>query len=236
MSVEIFSRLESEYVPPTELPTSYICRQIRFPDTPYWRATVYELVSRLGFVENWQEVEGAITPGQAANIGATMFHEFYESRCEVIGQIVQHALAVLPSNWLACDGTIYPRADYPLLYDSIASNLIVNDQEFRVPNLHNRIPRGGSPSQQFVGTTGGADTVSLSIAQLPLHNHPTSAANHAFMTHPLSGTTGLRITGVAASGSYVQPLGGTTTGAAGSGQAHPNIPAYTAVYFAIVAR
>lgn len=236
MSVEIFSRLEGEYVPPTALPEGYTCRQLRFPDTPFWRATVYELVSRLGFVENWQETEGRIEPHQAANIGAKMFDDFFRSRCEVIGEIKQHTLQTLPANWLPCDGNVYQKSDYPELYAAIHPTFRLNAQTFRVPDLRQKFIYNTVAGQPYsITNSGGAETVTLTEAQMPAHVHAPPITGDEFATYN-AGFTAFK-PAASPPGPYgIRPGGGVSTTSKGGGQAHNNMPPYYVLYAAIVAR
>ena len=65
------------------------------------------------------------------------------------------AIVAIPATWYLCDG----------------SN--------GTPNLSNKFIRSGSS----VGSTGGADTVALSTAQLASHTHTQSAHNHSQSAH-----------------------------------------------------
>jgi hypothetical protein len=80
------------------------------------------------------------------------------------------------------------------------------------PDLRNRFVVG-SGGQYATGNTGGADTVTLTVAQIPPHTHDYAHA---------TGARGMY------GGSYWGP-GGAQTGSTGGGQAHENRPPYYAL-------
>ena len=82
--------------------------------------------------------------------------------------------------WLACestadylcpaDGRQLAIADYGALYAAIGDIFGGADSGFfRVPNLTGRFIRGGGISD--LGNTGGVETVSLAVDNLPAHHH-----------------------------------------------------------------
>jgi microcystin-dependent protein len=85
------------------------------------------------------------------------------------GVIWAYAGSAAPTGWVLCDGAAINRgganADlFALLGTTYGPG--DNATTFNVPNLNNRFIRGGTP-----GTTGGADSVTLTTAQLPSHSH-----------------------------------------------------------------
>lgn len=65
--------------------------------------------------------------------------------------------------WVVCDGGTYT--------DSDGNNVVV-------PNMLNRFPVGAGDTYA-VGDEGGAATVTLTVAQLPAHNHTITDTGHA---------------------------------------------------------
>lgn len=154
----------------------------------------------------------------------------------MIGEIKTHALETLPENWLWCDGATYQRDDYPKLYEVLASTLILDADSFKTPDLAIRFPYGAPEGADWIGLQGGEASHQLSISELPQHNHPWQVANTNVVLNTGATVTGLRITGVAASGFYLQPLGGQATALVGGNIPHNNLPPYTFVRYAIVAK
>lgn len=101
-------------------------------------------------------------------------------------------------------------------------------------------------SNHPVGTTGGSETVTLSINEIPSHTHSGTTAGAGAHSHILGGNT----SSVASGSSYARPRGYSsgntettydtnvagahthtfTTNGVGGNQAHNNMPPYIAVY------
>lgn len=78
----------------------------------------------------------------------------------------------IPSGFLLCNGQAYARNVYLSLFAVIGTRFSQpgdGDTVFRVPNLIDRFIMG--TDSQF-GLTGGSNSVTLSIANLPAHTHP----------------------------------------------------------------
>ena len=93
----------------------------------------------------------------------------------LVGQVILYAGNVCPAGWLAADGSLVSRSDYPALFAVVGEthcvgNTCPTSTVFRVPALTNRFVRGaGSASNAgSVGDRGGA---SVTAANLPAHAH-----------------------------------------------------------------
>jgi microcystin-dependent protein len=85
------------------------------------------------------------------------------------GVIWAYAGSAAPTGWVLCDGAAINRGGVNAdLFALLGTTYGPGDNAttFNVPNLNNRFIRGGTP-----GTTGGADSVTLTTAQLPSHSH-----------------------------------------------------------------
>ena len=87
----------------------------------------------------------------------------------VTGAIQLYAGLAAPSGWLICNGQAVSRTTYAALYAVIGTTYGAGDGSttFNVPNLVNKTVRGA----ETVGKTGGADTITLSTENMPLHTH-----------------------------------------------------------------
>lgn len=89
---------------------------------------------------------------------------------------------------------MFPRLGY--IYGGAGEN-------FQIPSLVGRMPLGKSESHDL-GETGGAESVALTVAQLPAHGHSVAVNQGGGHVHPItaysnqrgSGESGLRLTGV----------------------------------------
>lgn len=143
----------------------------------------------------------------------------------MIGAIVAFPNDTLPDGMLLCDGATYDRADYPDLYDTLHADYHLSGTQFNVPNLLDRFVVGAG-NDYGLGDTGGENTHTLTIAEMPNHAHyyipPT--ANIDLET---PGAPDLLAAGIGLP---------TLTDDEGGGQAHENRPPYYALIWAIIAR
>jgi microcystin-dependent protein len=98
-----------------------------------------------------------------------------EPQVTPIGSIITWGgpVATVPTGYLACDGSLVSRVQYPKLYQAIGQIHGSNDgaTNFRVPNMIDRFIVGAG-NLYAPANTGGANTVTLSEGQLPEHDHP----------------------------------------------------------------
>jgi microcystin-dependent protein len=97
----------------------------------------------------------------------------------ITGQIIMWGGSVVPSGYLACDGSAVSRATYSNLFGIIGTVWGVGDGSttFNVPDLRGRSPLGAGPSDAL-GATGGARTVTLATAEIPAHTHTITDTGH----------------------------------------------------------
>ena len=142
-----------------------------------------------------------------------------KNKCEVVP-----VYGAIPSGWLECNGASLLRASYPDLFTAFGTTFGSADgTHFNLPDLRGRMVYGADAT---IGTTGGANTVTLAEATTPAHTHTgcapgTALSPGAFMTYG-SGSTW---------------YGGTSTtdyaATAGSGTSHANLPPYMALRFMV---
>lgn len=80
------------------------------------------------------------------------------------------------NGWLSCDGSAVSRSTYARLFAAIGITYGPGNGSttFNLPNLQGKIPIGRLASQaevDTVGETGGAYTQTLTLTQVPVHNH-----------------------------------------------------------------
>jgi microcystin-dependent protein len=168
------------YLTPDSIPADTICRVLFIPNDPAIIAAVTGAINELVYSWNWEEY-GTVTPEEMAEGLVDMFDQFSfgEGSCRVIGEIVTFAGASSPDPaWLACDGASYLRADYPDLFAIIGTVYGASDAtHFNVPDLSGHVGIGVSGSHSL-GTSGGAETVTLTTAEIPSHGHTDTGHLH----------------------------------------------------------
>lgn len=145
-----------------------------------------------------------------------------------VGEIRLFGGNFAPSGWAFCDGDLLPIATFDTLFALIGTTYGGDGQTtFALPDLRGRaaIGRGQGPgtSTFVIGESGGAETVTLTTQQLPLHGLSTSSGDRT-RSHPS--------TAIARGGAY-DPASTTTFADHGGGQPHENMPPFAAVNFII---
>jgi len=157
-----------------------------------------------------------------------------------IGEIRMFGGNFAPQGWAFCKGDLLPISDNDVLFYLIGTTYGGDGQStFGLPNLQGRIPvhmgqlAGGSNYQ--LGQSGGAETVTLTTNQLPVHSHsPTCntatgttnnpanavwAAQSGYLQYNAAGSEDGTLK------SSIQPMGGS--------QPHDNMIPYQAVNYII---
>lgn len=143
-----------------------------------------------------------------------------------VGMVVPFfgATADIPSKWLLCDGTSYAGSSYPDLFSIIPASFI-SGSNFFVPDLRERFVFG-APNDAGLAAVGGENTVTLTIAQIPAHNHGQRGRNGTGST-----TRTLQDNG----GNAGSVLNSQNTGDTGGGGSHNNVPAHVTMHYLIKA-
>jgi microcystin-dependent protein len=86
-----------------------------------------------------------------------------------------------PAGWMFCDGQLLPISENETLFQLIGTTYGGDGQEtFALPDLRGRSPlhQGTNAGTTFVlGESGGTESTTLTVQQIPGHTHPFLAAN-----------------------------------------------------------
>jgi microcystin-dependent protein len=89
-----------------------------------------------------------------------------------VGEIRMFAGNFAPAGWAFCDGQPLPISENETLFTLIGTTYGGDGQEtFNLPNLQSRVPIHAG-NGFTLGETGGVESVTLTIQQIPSHNHP----------------------------------------------------------------
>ncbi|MCO7556193.1 phage tail protein [Metapseudomonas otitidis] len=172
-----------------------------------------------------------------------------------VGEIRGFAGATAPAGWLLCQGQVLSTTEHPELF-AVIGNAYGGDgvDTFALPDATGRVMRGAG-SGNALGSSGGADSVTLSANQMPAHTHRLEGDGAGLRVSTLTPGAAAPIDGgcigAAAGGSAAAAniwhaaadlsaatlqtgLSGNTT-SAGSGEAVDIRPAFVAVNFIIYA-
>ena len=152
-----------------------------------------------------------------------------------VGEIRMFAGNFAPAGWMFCEGQLLPIAEYETLFNLIGTTYGGDGQStFSLPDLRGRIPLHMGNGFTLAGT-GGTETVTLTVNQIPAHSHPFLAtvnagnqANPAGQVAAQSPQIKLYIEDVPDSNMAANAIGVT-----GGSQSHDNFMPYLCVDFII---
>jgi microcystin-dependent protein len=94
-----------------------------------------------------------------------------------LGEIRMFAGNFAPAGWALCDGQLVAISQNDTLFQLIGTTYGGNGTStFALPDLRSRVPvhmgQGPGPSSYILGSTGGVESVTLTVSQMPIHTHP----------------------------------------------------------------
>ncbi len=158
--------------PSENTPVGYDCYTIAVPTGVFFKSVLLGAIAKLTDIGNWEQ-HGTLTPIECATLFEKTVNSIVlgESECDMIGTIQPYATTTIPKRLIPCDGGVYQKSDYPRLYEALVGTpLIVDTDTFRTPQLEGRFLRGTDTNNVQNGV-GGSDTKTISIENLPEHDH-----------------------------------------------------------------
>jgi len=152
-----------------------------------------------------------------------------------IGEVMWVPYNFAPRGWALCDGQILAISQNTALFSLIGTTYGGDGRTtFALPDLRGRMPMhaGSGPglSTRRLGEKGGAETVTMTIAQMPAHTHGLATGPNG--TVPVGAATSILDTLSAFSNAppsgYAAVIGNT-----GGGQAQANLSPYLVLHAVI---
>jgi len=158
-----------------------------------------------------------------------------------VGSVSATIRQQVPSGWLFCNGTAVSRTTYAPLWDVLRSDSVGvlgttspygngdGTTTFNLPDLRGRVPVGVDGAAgllsalDLIGNLGGAESHSLTIAELAAHNHNITTSNNPLDSHQHFASSTPSGSTSAASSFLANP---SAVAAVGSGTAHNNMQPY----------
>lgn len=153
-----------------------------------------------------------------------------------LGEIRIFPLDWAPYGWALCDGSTLQVNQNVALYSLIGNYYGgTPNTNFKLPDLRGRVAvQFGSGLQ--VGAQGGAETVTLTAAEVPQHTHTvnavnangknSSATNHHFATAVIPGTPPTPTNLYSTTANNLVALNSATVSPTGGGAGHANVQPY----------
>ena len=143
------------------------------------------------------------------------------------GSVMSFAGTSAPYGWFICDGSAVSRTDYASLFNVISTTYGSGNGSttFNLPDIKGKVVVGYNSSEtEFnnLGKVGGAKTHTLSISEMPSHNHSyTKTNNGSNGYYDVSGAT-----------NDIE-FGSSNTGLTGGDQPHNNLQPYITLNYII---
>lgn len=157
-----------------------------------------------------------------------------------VGEIRMFGGTFAPAGWMFCDGQLLPISENETLFNLIGTTYGGDGEStFALPNLQSRVPihQGSGPdgNNYVLAETGGVEEVTLTMNQIPTHNHAfLGSSTAATLTSPSGSVVGtsaqvdyltIAQASVALNANAITPVGGS--------QPHSNLQPYLTLNFII---
>lgn len=160
------------------------------------------------------------------------------------GTILSTVATSAPTGWLLCDGSAVSRTTYANRYNLVGTTFGAGNGSttFNLPDLRGRsiigVGTGAGLTARTRGQTGGAETHTMSEAEMPVHGHPFRISQTS-QGSPSTTTTGgmmlltATVSNQAAFTGTPSNTAGQQIGGSGGGSAHNNMQPFMALSYII---
>lgn len=150
---------------------------------PSISADVQSVFGRTGAVAAAASDYDASQIDNDSNVPGSTVADALDNLRGIVGEIRMFGQATIPSLWLECDGSAVSRTTYSDLFTAIGTTYGAGDGSttFNLPDLRGRSPMGkgqgdtaeggGTGTSRALGDKPGAETHTLTVAEMPSHSH-----------------------------------------------------------------
>ena len=156
-----------------------------------------------------------------------------------VGEIRMFGGNFAPAGWAFCDGSLLPISENETLFQLIGTTYGGDGQDtFALPNLQGRLPMhmgtGSFGTTYQIGEMSGAEEVTLTTQQIPVHNHaPAAVGGNGNQSTPQNGVWAGVGTSIYTTNPPGTALNNTLGGLTGGNQPHENRMPFLCVSFII---
>jgi microcystin-dependent protein len=149
-----------------------------------------------------------------------------------IGEIRMFGGNFAPQGWAFCNGALMAIDQNTALFNLIGTTYGGDGQTtFALPNLQSRVPVHVGPGFALA-QTGGAESVTLTVSQLPAHSHVPQASNNVgTMESPANGVWASSALNQYSAGPPDANTDPAALGSSGGSQPHDNMIPFLCVNF-----
>lgn len=155
-----------------------------------------------------------------------------------LGELRAFGFNFAPNGWATCSGQLLPISQNSALFSLLGTYYGGDGMvTFQLPDLRGRVSVGigaGPGLQPYEpGETGGTESVTLTTAQIPGHNHPVASSSTPTSKNPSGNVPAVTTASASYGSSTDQAMGASMIGVVGGGQPHENRPPYLGINWCI---
>lgn len=144
-----------------------------------------------------------------------------------LGELRNFGFNFAPRGWALCQGQLLPISQNQALFALLGTTFGGDGQvTFGLPDLRGRVPVGWGQGPGLevyeLGEQGGAESVTLTLTEMPQHNHPVAASATAASKNPAGGVPAPTAAGASYGTTADAAMSPGMVGAVGGSQPHEN--------------